>query len=110
MNEAEFWAQHAPPGWRQIVSDLVDDLDAIALRDGMRQHQILGIKEKWGCLDVTLTVYTEALLSRLEVAEEASRATCIRCGGPGAPIKRHRGWMQNTCQHCLDADKQMANS
>lgn len=101
MAEAVGWIQNVPEGWHGIVIDLVADLEAIASRERLRSFEIRSIGEKWGYLNVSLLVYSDALTARIEAAEELSGRTCKRCGGPAGPMRRYRGWVQNTCGTCI---------
>lgn len=97
------WAQSARPGWRQIIIDLVADLDVIAAEEGRDLPEIRSIGEKWGLLNVSLAAYSDAMIARIEAAEDDSRQTWQRCGGLAGRMRRHQGWLQNTCETCLSA-------
>jgi hypothetical protein len=95
------WKQWTPPGWRDIVADLVRDLDVIARREGLDRAVVTDVKEKWGRLYVSLLVCTDAMEERIEQAEREALDVCIRCGGKVREIRRHGGWMTNLCGTCI---------
>jgi hypothetical protein len=82
-------------GWRFIMRDLLERIDATLRTDEERESfYISQVKEKYG----TLAVYHNGdarIESLVDAAEAASRITCDVCGGRGR--LQGRGWLSVRC-------------
>lgn len=82
-------------GWRDLVCDLVDQLDLLQV-----PYEILQIKEKFG----GLRFYTQAkdapeeFRALVAKAEAASLSICEDCGAAGE--RRGDGWIRTLCKPC----------
>jgi hypothetical protein len=83
---------HIPNGWHQIVTKLIQDLEAMGW-DG----KLIQIKEKFGGLRFYAKYETYSLQKRISETEEESYATCQKCGKPGK-ARNFSGWISTVCE------------
>jgi hypothetical protein len=85
-------------GWRLILRDLLERIDATLTEDEERQaFHISQIKEKYGTASVGHNG-DERVDRLVDAAEAASRMTCDICGGRGR--LQGKGWLSVRCiQH-----------
>lgn len=99
------WAEGWPDiidvgaGWYQIVSDLVDTLNALK-----KPYKILQVKEKFGGLRFYIEPpedggIAEMMYTRIAAAEAQSSKTCAICGLPAEQRVEH-GWVHIICDKC----------
>lgn len=84
------------PGWRPIVSDLVEALETLD-----PNLNILQIKEKFGGLRFYYTIdplFYEEAERRVGLATEQCDRTCEECGEPGELT--NEGWYRTLCGAC----------
>lgn len=83
------------PGWKNIVTDLTNDLLALGW-----EGKIAQVKEKMGSLRYYLDGVPDdnydAIYDRIEAAEEQSAETCETCGASGK-IHSFNGWLRTVC-------------
>ncbi|MES9537822.1 hypothetical protein [Actinomadura sp. NPDC000600] len=98
------YLNYVGPGWRDILMRAHAQLVAV-----LPNYQVAQVKEKWGMLDVHLSVYTDPVtgglgISRelgsrvsaiLNAARDESRRTCEVCGEPGSETGRE--WIRTLC-------------
>lgn len=85
--------QGVGPGWKDVVTRLIDDLFELGW-DG----QLFQIKEKFGGLRFYTGACTDAMYARIAQAESESYVTCEYCSAPGQA--RHDGWIKVMCDDC----------
>ena len=94
------WGLEVRSGWRGIVEQLLDRLEAfIAAQpaDCRDRYRIVQLKEKFGRLVVYLAATpTAEMRAEIQTAENASVVTCEVCGHPGRLAER-RGWHSTRC-------------
>lgn len=83
-------------GWKGIVTDLLEKLDALPLPP----LKILQIKQKFGELRVYVDGGSEETSQLIREAEAACQNVCEGCGVPGAKTNEG-GWIRTLCPSCL---------
>lgn len=84
-------------GWNEIIYELCEKLEKIAVRENRDEHQASQIKEKYGSLRFYMSSETNEMSELIRDAENLSRKTCEVCGKAGSTIIDARGWMTTTC-------------
>lgn len=80
------------PGWNQIITDLLLDLDKPEM---IWDGRITQVKEKFGSLRFYIGGATSAVFDRIHEAERLTEKTCMICGKPGKIYTN--GWWQALC-------------
>ncbi len=70
---------------------LVDELEG----EGSRSFTLVRVREDRGGLRVYVSDGTDAILERIEAAQQGSFLTCEVCGRPG--WRRQNGWIRTRC-------------
>ena len=85
-------------GWRDLIFDLVWDLDAMGVK-----YQIEQVKEKFGKLRFYAHIVgdatkdqCDAFRRRIEACELRSSKVCETCGAPGS-TRNINGWVSTAC-------------
>ena len=80
------------PGWAPLLERAYAALPEDA--------HVLGVKEKWGLLRITVTgSLTDAALDTLDAIEDESGRVCEQCGRPAATHTVY-GWIRTLCDGC----------
>lgn len=82
------------PGWKDILTKLVTDLEAMGWDGTIHQ-----VKEKFGGLRFYIGLDTDEIFDRINQAEAESFKVCETCGKPGEPTSNH-GWIKTLCSKC----------
>jgi hypothetical protein len=82
-----------PPGWLDLIEQLVADLEALPGGETLRCRQL---KEKFGTLRLYLDGQGKGL-QLIGMAEKVSGETCYVCGAAGT-MRRH-GWILPLCDY-----------
>jgi len=94
------WGIECHAGWRRLIEDLLDQLEAAIAEQPARLRpdlRIVQMKEKFGRLTVYLASEgTPAMEAAIEAAGEESVRTCDICSEPGQLAER-RGWWAARC-------------
>lgn len=92
-----------PDGWRHIIEVLCRRLDAAASDTLDRAVTVVDMKEKWGQLQVSISMYgldEEAGATAtyaVDLAEARSAHVCELCGRPGR-LSVRAGWYATRCE------------
>jgi hypothetical protein len=90
------------PGWREILSDLIAELDSIGWTGEVHE-----VKEKFGGLRFYIGPqrgprdHWVRICAALDEAESKSFHVCEDCGAPGE--LRVGGWLRTLCDTCQSA-------
>ena len=89
----QYILEQVGPGWRPLVSKLMDDLLKLGWNGGVRD-----IKEKFGGLRFHIFYSSGAMDDIIQAAEEASLRTCEECGEPGRTDGWGSTWVKTLCE------------
>lgn len=93
-----------PTGWRNAFGEQwAADVQSVVNKMSPQEQErfvIVGVKEKFGYLNVYVNYYTEELVDVFKKYEQLSARTCVKCGAPATKITR--GWIDPFCNMCVD--------
>lgn len=93
-----------PAGWRKRFGiDFCKELKRAVVKSGgkkyLKDFRIIGIKEKYGVLDVDTTGMTPEVDRVIMKYEYLSQYVCVVCGEDA--VKQTVGWVEPYCEKCL---------
>jgi len=96
-------ARHVGPGWRKLILDLLEKLEALGWDGGLQQ-----VKEKFGTLRFYWSNNIEGIHGSIaedvvSQAEDRSSYTCEKCGEFGE--LRGSGWVVTRCTKCWEEER-----
>jgi hypothetical protein len=102
------------PGWKTVIDQLVEQLDAVT---GAHKFRMADQKEKYGSLRVEIepvdgapTEIVEAAEKLISEAEEKSERTCVDCGKPALLHEWNTDWLLPCCpEHARGRAKNVTN-
>lgn len=95
---------HVPPGWYQLVTELLENLERLTLPP---TFHVLQIKEKFGelrCYAVPTTPVIDELIQR---TERRSRSLCDTCGSD-RHVSNRGAVLRTLCEACRAAARRAA--
>jgi hypothetical protein len=102
------------PGWKTLIDQLVEQLDAAT---GAHAFRMADLKEKYGSLRIEIepiddapSEIVEAAEKLISQAEEKSEHTCIDCGKPALLHEWNTDWTLPCCpEHARGRAKNVTN-
>lgn len=118
---------HVSPGWRPIIYQLFNDIEALLPGDEAHIIKIGQLKEKFGVLRLSVGLTSTALRdvanraksrqtleqvrALAQAASEQSARVCIQCGTASELRKSDSGWLSTMCDRCrhINAERMKQN-
>lgn len=92
-----------PKGWKnRFANEIVDKVSAL-LKKSHCNLSIIDVKEKYGCLRISIICEDENIQDYFETLEERSSFICINCGKDAEYVTR--GWILPYCKECLPTNQ-----
>lgn len=93
-----------PSGWKnRFANEIINAVTALQKKSIDSDLQIIDVKEKWGCLRISIICDNDEIEDYFDSLEERSSFVCINCGKDAEYYTK--GWMLPYCGKCLPKDQ-----
>lgn len=96
------WEVSIEDGWMPIIEQLCKSIQHHVDTTGMKQVEVVQIKEKFGGLRFYTTHADDEVMAMINEAEHKADKTCERCGAEGE-VRNSKPWIKTLCDKCDEA-------
>ena len=85
-------------GWFDLMFQLCEELEELAVKENVNLPKIAQVKEKFGKLRIYLDSGTDTMHNRVSEFEKISGFVCEICGGVGKQMTEN-SWIKTRCSN-----------